>query len=157
MSEIDVTLKELAEKVDGLTDLFKRRLMDDRAKVALIEDLHNRLTESEKRASADAKKPLVEAIALVIDRLQDAEPSEALIRSIESELQYVLEAVVGVNIVEAQVGQEVDRAVHQVVEVSGEGSLLLVEKQQRLGYQKDGVLLRPADVCLLYTSPSPRD
>ena len=55
----DVTLASLTERLDNLTDLFRRRLLDDRAKQATIEDLRTRLDRAERARDAESLRPLV--------------------------------------------------------------------------------------------------
>lgn len=151
--EPDVTLATLSARLDGLTDLFRRRLLDDRSKQAVIEDLQARLTRAEKAASATSLKPLVDGISLVIERLQTAEPSEDLRTSIVDELEYVLESL-GVTGVAARTGDPVDRLRHEVVAASGEGPELRVAELVRAGYEKDGVVLRPAKITAMWVPPT---
>ena len=149
------TLDVLPERLDALTDLFKRRLLDDRAKQNVIEDLQERLNRSERSASALALKPLVDSLALVIERLQSAEPSASLVASIISELEYILEAVVGVTAISAEVNQPVERLRHEVASVVGDGSKLCIAELIRVGYEKDGVVLRPAVIAACRTPGEP--
>jgi molecular chaperone GrpE (heat shock protein) len=121
-------------------------LLDDRAKQAVIEDLQARLTRADKAATATALKPLVDGLSMVIERLQSGEPSAALITSISSELEYVLESVVGVMAISGVPGDPVDRLRHEVAAATGEGTELRVVELLRTGYEKDGVVLRPAKV-----------
>ncbi len=143
----DVSSAVLLERIEGLTDLFKRRLLDDRAKQAAIEDLQARLTRAEEAAAATALKPIVDGLALVIERLRGAEPSESLVDSVAGELEYVLEAVVGATAISALPGEAIDGLRHEVASVSGEGAGLQVAELIRVGYEKDGVVLRPAVVA----------
>lgn len=151
----EATLDVLLERLDALTDLFKRRLLDDRAKQNVIEDLQERLNRSERSASALALKPLVDSLALVIERLQSAEPSASLVASIISELEYILEAVVGVTAISAEVDQPVERLRHEVASVVGDGSKLCIAELIRVGYEKDGVVLRPAVIAACRTPGEP--
>lgn len=146
VADDETTLARVSERLDDLTDLFKRRLLDDRAKQAMIEDLQTRLTRADKAASATALKPLVDALSLVIHRLQSSEPSAELLTSIGNELEDVLEAVLGVVVITANPGDPVDRLRHEVISASGGGAELRVGVFVRSGYEKDGVVLRPAKV-----------
>jgi molecular chaperone GrpE len=142
----ETALSALSERLDSLTDLFKRRLLDDRAKQAVIEDLQARLTRADKEASATALKPLVDSLALVIERLQSGQPSAELVASIGNELEYILESIVGVTTISAAAGDAIDRLRHEVVSAAGQGTDLRVAELVRTGYEKDGVVLRPAKV-----------
>lgn len=142
--EREVTLVTLAEQLDSLTDLFKRRLLDDRTKQAALEDLQHRLTRAEESASALALKPLVDALALVIERVRATGREDDLY--VGDELEYVLESVLGVVPIQATAGDRVDRHRHEVASAYGDGTELQVAELVRSGYQKDGVVLRPATV-----------
>lgn len=142
--ESEVTLAALAERFDGLTDLFKRRLLDDRSKQFVIEDLQERLTRAEKAALAIALKPIVDGLALVIERVRAMNPDDDL--HVIDELEYLLESVVGVTPIQANAGDRVDRLRHEVASASGDGTELLVADLVRAGYEKDGVVLRPATI-----------
>lgn len=143
-SEDEITPGVLAERLDALTDLFKRRLLDDRTKQAVIEDLQNRLTVAEKAASAMAVKPIVDGLSLLVERLRSINPDDEY--HIISELEYVLESVIGVTPITALVGDSVDRIRHEVISASGDGAELSVIELVRVGYEKDGVVLRPAKI-----------
>lgn len=148
MTDDAVTLETLSEKLDGLTDLFKRRLLDDRSRQILIEDLQARLTRAEKAASATALKPVVDGLALVIERLRATDPDDRL--HVVDELEYVIESLMGVAPISAAAGDPVDRLRHEVLSARGEGRLLRVEELLRHGYEKDGVVLRPAKVAAVW-------
>ena len=143
----DVSCEVLLERIEALTDLFKRRLLDDRAKQVAIEDLQARLTRAENAASATALKPIVDALALIVERLRGAEPIESLVNSAANELEYVLEAVVGASTISARPGDAINGLRHEVASVSGEGTELQVAELIRVGYEKHGVVLRPAVVA----------
>ena len=157
VNDDEVTLASVAEQLDGLTDLFKRRLLDDRAKQTVIEDLQARLTHAENVAAATALKPLVDSIALVIERMKGATPTAELVTSICSELEYVLEAVVGVAAITATSGDPVDRLRHEITSASGEGTDLCVDELIRVGYEKDGVILRPARISAIRSAAETGD
>lgn len=140
----EVTLSAVCDQLDGLADLFKRRLLDDRTKQTVIEDLQARLTRAERAVSATALKPVVEGLALVIERLQAVNPEDDL--HVIDELQYVLESLLGVTPIQANAGDPVERLRHEIASASGEGNELRVAELVRTGYEKDGVVLRPAKV-----------
>lgn len=148
----ETTLSALSERLDSLTDLFRRRLLDDRAKQAVIEDLQSRLTRADTAASAAALKPLIDSLALVIERLQSGQPSAELLASIGNELEYILESIVGVTTISAAAGDLIHGLRHEVVSASGHGTDLRVAELVRTGYEKDGVVLRPAKVIAVRTS-----
>lgn len=141
----EVTLATVSGRLDELTDLFRRRLLDDRAKQAVIEDLQARLDRAEAALSAASLKPLVDGLSLVIERLQASDQADEFRASITDELEYVLETV-GVAAISAKPGEPVDRLRHRVTSATGNGPELRVAELIRSGYEKHGVVLRPATV-----------
>jgi len=147
----EVTLASLSERLDSLTDLFRRRLLDDRAKQATIDDLKTRLERAEQAQAAEALRPLVTRVAQVVERLQSAPPSEDLRASLIEELEDILH-LFGVTTIAGSGG--VDPRRHEIVSVTGEGSELRVGGLVRAGYEKDGVVLRPARITAIRADPA---
>jgi molecular chaperone GrpE (heat shock protein) len=170
MTDLESRLDSLADQLTKLGDLFRRRLLDDRDKRTLIDQLTEKVDRLERSSAAEAARPLVTRLALVIDRLdatlstaadsangaacsgpQAEDPVMGLVRSIADEILDVLDAM-GVTVVdEAGV---FDPKCHEVVEVSGEGSSLEVLAVRRRGFVKDGVVLRPALVAVRRFTPA---
>lgn len=142
-SEAEVSLATVVERLDGLQDLFRRRLLDDKNKNATIETLQAKLDRAERAQSAESLRPLVTRIALVIERLQSAPLTEDLRASIVEELEDILD-LLGVTTFGAS--DMVHPRRHEIVSVTGEGSALRVAQVLRAGYEKDGVVLRPARI-----------
>ncbi|SEQ08426.1 nucleotide exchange factor GrpE [Microlunatus flavus] len=149
-----VTLATVSEQLDGLTDLFRRRLLDDRAKQAVIEDLGQRLNNAEAARSAAALKPIVHSLSMVIERLRTSAPDADLVESIGHELEDVLESVVGVAPIAPIKGDPVDPLRHEVVAAHGDGTELRVAELRRGGYEKDGIVLKPARVTAVRVPPA---
>jgi|GEM_PF-5464907 len=141
-----IALAAISTKLDDLTTRFDMRFAKGREQAQIIADLQTRLTRAERAAAATAATPLVEGLALVLERLRQGEPTAELVASIASELEYVLESVVGVVTISAEPGDVVDRLRHEVTAASGAGPILRVAALVRVGYEKDGVVLRPARV-----------
>ena len=139
----DATLDSLADQLATLTDLFRRRLLDDRAKQARIEDMQVKLERAERERAAESLRPLVTRISMVIERLQSTPPSTELSESIIEELDDIL-STFGIRSI--GLGDEVDPRRHEIVSVSGEGPVLEAKELIRTGYEKDGVVLRPARI-----------
>jgi molecular chaperone GrpE len=139
----EITLAALSDRLDSLTDLFRRRLLDDRAKQAIIESLQSRLEQAELALAVESVRPLVTRLALVIERLQSAPATEDLRASIVEELEDVLD-LVGVTTIGSS--DEVDPRRHEIISVTGDGAWLRVDEVVRVGYEKGGVVLRPARV-----------
>ena len=139
----NATLDSLAEQLAALSDLFRRRLLDDRAKQATIQEMQARLEQAERERAAESLRPLVTRVALVIERLGSTPPSPELSESIVEELDDIL-GTFGIR--SFGLGPEVDPRRHEIVSVRGEGPVLKAEDLIRAGYEKDGVVLRPARI-----------
>lgn len=146
----EVTLSSLSEQIEGLTDLFRRRLLEDRTKHATIDDLKARLARAEKALAAESLRPFVTRVALLVERLQSAPPTEDLRASVIEELTDVLEFF---GVITVGAGDTIDPRYHEIVSVTGEGSQLRVGELVRAGYQKDGVVLRAARVTAVRVEP----
>jgi molecular chaperone GrpE (heat shock protein) len=136
---------EIDRKLDQLLDLFQRRLLDDRGKSLQIAALQQRLDALEQAAAAEAVRPLVGALALVLDRIGDQTTGDLdFLETVTEELHDAL-AMLGVQEIECT--GDFDPRRHEVVTVvGGVGDLLTVTRVIRRGYQKAGVTLRPARV-----------
>jgi molecular chaperone GrpE (heat shock protein) len=141
-------LAGLAGQLDQLQDLFRRRLLDDRDKRQLIDALSAKVDHLEKARAAEAERPLVTRIALVIDRIEGRRPPDesGFLSSIADELIDVLEAM---GVTPIPVTEAFDARKHEVVRVEGgSGDGLRVTAVLRRGYEKSGVILRPAQVAV---------
>ena len=87
---------------------------------------------------------------MVIERLELAPPTEDLRASIIDELEDVLH-LFGVTAIGVSDG--VDPRRHEIVSATGEGAELRVGELVRAGYEKDGVVLRPARVTAVRVEP----
>jgi molecular chaperone GrpE (heat shock protein) len=147
MSAPEVSLNTLAAGLDELRDLFRRRLLDDREKRQAIDLLHQRIEALERLRSAESLRPLVYRVALVIDRLEDPQAhGPDLLASLADELRDLL-ASFGVEGIDGSGAFDARR--HEVARVDGgTGSHLRVTQVLRHGYEKDGVVLRAAQVAV---------
>lgn len=145
-ADSEVTLASLSDQLNVLTDYFRRRLLNDRAKQTVIDDLQRRLTDAETARSVAALRPLVVRLALAIERIESAPPSEDLKLSVIDELHDILD-MFGVSRI--GMADEVDPRRHEIVSVTGDGPRLRVGELLRAGYEKDGIVLRPAQVTAI--------
>jgi molecular chaperone GrpE (heat shock protein) len=139
---------DLMRILDELRDLFRRRLLDDRDKRLLVEELHDRVQRAEEGIALEYLLPLIFRIMLVVDRLDDyagADPD--FVASIREEMllafsQHGVESVDGLG--------PVDPGFHEVVGVQGgrdrPGAALMVERVVQRGFRYGARLLRPARV-----------
>ncbi|MFV2198135.1 nucleotide exchange factor GrpE [Nocardiopsis sp. LOL_012] len=157
---------EITDRLDQLTDLFVRRLKEDRQKKELIEDLKDRLRAAEDGAALDRIAPFVTGTVRVVDRIdahlyehhqyrQGAEepPYLEFMRSVREELLTLLALH---EVTQVDVRGPFDPAVHEVVEVRGEsgrnGGIRILGLARR-GFRHPSRLVRPAQVVAEETAP----
>lgn len=140
-------LRRLGEEVAQLRDLFTRRLLEDKAKTRLYDELYSQLAEARGALARQAVIPLVTELLLVLDRLQAA-PADPFRDSVLAELTEVLLRQ-GVETVRAE-GQ-FDAAIHDAVATveSTDLPVGVVASLQRHGYSLGPILLRPARVTVV--------
>lgn len=140
----------LAERVDELTDLFRRRLLDDRDKRRAIDMLERRLEELEPLARGEAAVPLVHEFLPLIDRLDRYDgPDPSVVDSVVDELLAALDRY---GIEEIAVDTNFDPGCHEAIEriaIEGEeeGPLRVVEVRRR-GFRTSQRVLRPSQVVV---------
>lgn len=144
----------LAEEVGQLRDLFHRRLLEDRQRQQLYDELYRQLEFARTGMVGEYVAPIVRELLLVLDRIDalsehvGSETAEVL-GTVRVELFEVL-ARRGVRTVPA-VGEAFDPAVHEAVErvhVSDPADDGVVRAEHRPGYLLDDRLLRPARVAV---------
>ncbi|HEY4225759.1 MAG TPA: nucleotide exchange factor GrpE [Pseudolysinimonas sp.] len=151
MNELNTPLDPLtvlAEEVAELRDLFRRRLLEDKSKSALIETV-----QKQAEAVTDALRhrqfeSLFREALLAVDRLQAEPASPELIGSVIDEL---LDVFGRRSLVAIDDSGAFDPSVHHIV-----GTVLATEQLpvdsiaavERMGYLLDGRLLRPSQVIV---------
>lgn len=147
-------LRVLAEEVAQLRDLFHRRLLEDKARQRLYDELYRQLEFAQRGLAEQYVAPLARELLLVLDRIDQLaghgspETRDAL-DSVRVELQEVLGRR-GVRPV-AAVGEAFDPRVHEAVTrtpVSDPAEHGRVVAQRRAGYLLEDRLLRPAQVSV---------
>ena len=141
-------LAEITRRLDELTDLFVRRLSDDRARRAAVAELSEKLHQAELGPFRQYLQPFVHGLALVVDRLdryEGADPEFAA--SIRAEL---LELLASHGVRQVAVGDAFDPAGHEAVEVRHDpdapaGAVLEV---RRAGFAHGSWAFRPAQVVV---------
>ncbi|RKS04471.1 molecular chaperone GrpE (heat shock protein) [Nocardiopsis sp. Huas11] len=151
---------EVSRQLAQLTDLFTRRLKDDRDKRALIEDLKDRLRTAENGAVLDQIAPFVTGTIRVVDRLDahiierahredpggPTDPNLEFLRSVRLEL---LDLLAQHQVEQIDVQVLFDPRVHEVVEMRGDhrdGRDIRILALVRRGFHHPSRLLRPAQV-----------
>jgi molecular chaperone GrpE len=147
-------LPEVAERLDELTDLFRRRLLDDRDKRRAIDALEQRLEELEPLARGEAAVPLAREMLPLVDRLDGYDgPDASVVSSVVDEL---LVALARCGIEEIAVDSEFDPRQQEAVEHVGtddDGSLRVAEVRRR-GFRTPYRVLRPSQVVVAGTPDS---
>ncbi|MBO0826447.1 MAG: nucleotide exchange factor GrpE [Streptosporangiales bacterium] len=139
---------EVVRRLDELTDLFTRRLLDDRAKRETIDALRDELDHSRSGLAAEYLLPLVRSLALVVDRLDRYDgPDADFVTSVRAELLDLL-ATHGVDEIPAAGGFDASR--HEAVgtradDAAAPGEVL---ELRRRGYVHGATVLRPAQVVV---------
>jgi molecular chaperone GrpE len=149
-----VSENDLAAEVAALRDLFQRRLLEDRAKQRLYDELYTQLEFARSDLAAQFVAPIAREILLVVDRIDGAADDDDALRSISLELREILHRR-GLRPVEA-LGTPFDPHVHEAVDrvsVTEAADHGRVVAQRRPGYLLDGHLLRPAQVVVGHHSP----
>ncbi len=149
-------LQRLATEVAELRDLFQRRLLDDRSKQVMYDELYGQLKFAQQGLAEQFIAPMVRELLLVVDRLDSltaAVPNESadLLDSVRAELLEVLLRR-GLRTVDAE-GEAFDPRLHEAVErtpVTDEAQVGRVLAVRRPGYQLEDRLLRPAQVSVGY-------
>lgn len=148
----DVTLRDVTRQLAELTDLFRRRLVDDRTKNDVILALRQHLQAREAVDTGAAFESLFAETLLAIDRLESEETSPQLAASVSAELLEVL----GRRGLRALPSEGIaDPAIHEIVgrrSASGVESGAIVEVRRR-GYLLGDRLLRPAQVIVAVEAP----
>jgi molecular chaperone GrpE (heat shock protein) len=146
---------DIVRILDELRDLFRRRLLDDRDKRMLVEELHDRMRRAEEGVALEYLLPLIFRIMLVIDRLDDYTGGDPdFVASIREDLLLGF-GQHGVETVDA--AGPVDPGLHEVVEVQdgGErsGAPLVISRVIQRGFRYGARLLRPARVIAAPVGP----
>jgi molecular chaperone GrpE len=157
-------IESLAVEVAQLRDLFQRRLLEDRAKQRLYDELYTQLEFARSDLAMQFVAPLAREVLLVVDRIESAvaiaEPAEAeSLRSISQELLEILNRR-GLRRVDA-LGEPFDPRLHEAIDrapVAEADDHARVVEQRRPGFLLDGRLVRPAQVVVgHHTTAEPPD
>lgn len=134
-------------RLDELTDLFRRRLLDDRDKRRMIDEALERARAAEVGPFRQFLHPVVAGLALVVDRLDAYQgPDPDFAGSIRDELLDVLGRQ---GVTEVASTGPVDLTRHEVVAVEGEaaqGGPAEIARVVRRGFQHADWVFRPAQV-----------
>lgn len=148
------SLDDIRQEIANLTDLFRRRLLDDKAKNSLYDALQEQAKTTQDLLRYRAFESLFREALLAIDRLQSEATTPELV---ESAVEELLEVFARRSLIPVDDSGEFDPRVHEAVESISEsdqtpaGSIVAVH---RPGYTLDGRLLRPAQVTVAVAASS---
>lgn len=142
------SLDALAAEVAELRDLFRRRLLDDKDRRRLYDELYQQLQWAREGLEQQTLAPLLRELCLVIDRI-DPETAGELARSVRDELLEIV-ARRGVTPIEAA-AEPFDPSRHEAVDTvpaapgAPPGQVAAIV---RPGYRHGERVLRPAQVVV---------
>lgn len=147
------TLASISSQLEYLTDLFQRRLSNDRSRSKAVELLNERLEMSERAAAGFQQLPIATELFLLVDRLDASAEGHAFIESVRDELLEVLQRHGFKQI--ADVDGEFDGNLHEVLETSpGGGSGTQLDAVLRRGFATETSIVRKVGVRLSTGEPS---
>lgn len=140
-------LEGIAAEIRSLNDLFRRRLLEDKAKNTMFERLYEQLEFSRDGLRRQVMQPILEEIVLVVDRIEAQGGSDEFVSSIRAELVEVL-ARRFVTPIPAE--EHFDPTRHEAVDVDTEayvpeGTITAI---RRHGWLFGDVVLRPSQVVV---------
>lgn len=132
------------ERLDQLSDLFRRRLLEDRTQRQLLFEQQERIDRLESDLSGERLVPLLRGLRGVVGRAM-AEGADSFGASIAEEILEVLRAY-GIEPIN-ELG-DLDPLRHEVVEVVGSPAAPVVGRIVTVGFAKRGRTLVPALVSV---------
>jgi molecular chaperone GrpE len=143
----EASSQRIAQRLDELTDLFRRRLLDDSEKQQAFDALYRELTQTRALADGQYLVPLIRRLLNVIDRLTagsaDGGPGE-LAQSVAEELADIL-AMYGVEEIKLEPGlfDPKTQEVATVLEAAGAAEDGTIASVRRSGWRQGTRVLRP--------------
>lgn len=140
--------KKTLEEIEELKDLFLRRLLDDKVKMAAIEQLRNQNEELQKKIDEKSLKTIANDLILLCDRIERNNTEDDFIASVKEE---ILEILARREIYPMTAPTFFDPSIHNAVgteletEERPEKSVVRVTKK---GYMFRDKVFRPANVVV---------
>lgn len=134
-------------RLDELEELFRRRLLDDRAKVDFVAELKERSEIDDRVIQSRLLRPLANRLVGIVDRINswDGAPDPLAVSAGEEIMDILGEFGVETIDIAGRVDPAVHRVVKQVPSDSPRGTILGVH---RYGISLDGRVIRAADVVV---------
>lgn len=138
---------EIVRRLDELTDLFRRRMLDDRSKTEFLQELQERARTDDRVIVGRLLRPLTLRLLGMVDRIDNAGgPPNPLAESVVDELLMILEEF-GIHEISAEgmFDSRLHRVVGGVVDGRPGGTIARVDRR---GVTLDGIVLRYSDVIV---------
>lgn len=138
----------IVDKVEDIESLITRRLLEDKAKNSLIEELKQYLIYRQDLDKGEKFAPFMKQILQVIDRIESSEEKSDLLTSIVEELLQIL-SLNGLQIIDNS--GMIDPSMHEVVNtvaVTDEQSENNIVEVLQKGYLLNNRVLRPSKVTI---------
>lgn len=146
--DVSPTLESLETQLNELTDLFRRRLLEDKVKQRAFDELYDQLQFARTGLSEQFMTPLVREVLMVCDRIEEAADTSTVMGSVRDEL---LEVFRRRGLEEIDATGKFDPRMHESVgtrdvdQSIGDGTIL---SMARSGYRFGDRVLRPAKVLV---------
>ena len=138
----------IVDKVEDIESLITRRLLEDKAKNSLIEELKQYLIYRQDLDKGEKFAPFMKQILQVVDRIESSEEQSDFLTSIAEELLQVL-SLNGLQVVDNS--GMIDPSMHEVVNtvaVTNEQSENNIVEVLQKGYMLNNRFLRPSKVII---------
>jgi grpE len=138
----------IVDKVEDIESLITRRLLEDKAKNSLIEELKQYLIYRQDLDKGEKFAPFMKQILQVIDRIESSEEKSDLLISIAEELLQIL-SLNGLQVIDNS--GMIDPSMHEVVNtvaVTDEQSENNIVEVLQKGYLLNNRVLRPSKVTI---------
>lgn len=138
----------IVDKVEDIESLITRRLLEDKAKNSLIEELKQYLIYRQDLDKGEKFAPFMKQILQVIDRIESSEEKSDFLTSIAEELLQIL-SLNGLQVIDNS--GMIDPSMHEVVNtvaVTDEQSENNIVEVLQKGYLLNNRVLRPSKVTI---------
>lgn len=138
----------IVDKVEDIESLIIRRLLEDKAKNSLIEELKQYLIYRQDLDKGEKFAPFMKQILQVIDRIESSEEKSDFLTSIAEELLQIL-SLNGLQVIDNS--GTIDPSMHEVVNtvaVTDEQSENNIVEVLQKGYLLNNRVLRPSKVTI---------
>lgn len=138
----------IVDKVEDIESLITRRLLEDKAKNSLIEELKQYLIYRQDLDKGEKFAPFMKQILQVVDRIESSEEQSDFLTSIAEELLQVL-SLNGLQVIDNS--GMIDPSMHEVVNtvaVTNEQSENNIVEVLQKGYLLNNRVLRPSKVII---------